>query len=365
MQIPSYSPLSKDLGIYAGCVKPIATRDLAHILSLTRPVWERARGKRIFLTGATGFFGAWLLESLAYCNRELHLETSATVLCRNPEAAVARMPHLGGETSIRFVAGDVRSFDFPDQSFDFVIHAAAASSGAEAAQPLNLLTTLVRGTERVLEFAKARNTEAFLFVSSGAVYGPQPENLGHIPENYRGGPDWVDPNAAYAEGKRVAEQMCSIYACNSEIQFSIARCFAFVGPHLPLDRHFAIGNFIGDALAGKNISIRGDGTPMRSYLYAADLAIWLWTLLLAKSEHRATPSILNVGSGDAISIGDLATTVVEELNPSLTIELAAKPAAGAPLRQYVPDVTEAEARLGLRKTIGLREAIRRTADWYS
>jgi dTDP-glucose 4,6-dehydratase len=346
-------------------VKPIATRDLTHILSSTRQLWERARGKRIFLSGATGFFGAWLLESLAFCDRELQLELGATVLCRSPERVTAKMPHIAHETSIRFVAGDIRSFDFPEQNHDFVIHAAAPTSGAEATRPQNLLTTLVNGTERMLEFAKARSATAFLFVSSGAVYGPQPENLSHIPENYRGGPDWLNRNAAYAEGKRVAEQMCSLYACNSEIQFSIARCFAFVGPHLPLDQHFAIGNFIGDALAGRNISIRGDGTPMRSYLYAADLAIWLWTLLLAEGEPRASPRVFNVGSGDAISIRDLALAVIEELNPSLSVQIASKRIAGAPLLQYVPDVREAEIRLGLRPMIGLREGIRRTADWYS
>jgi dTDP-glucose 4,6-dehydratase len=134
---------------------------------------------------------------------------------------------------------------------------------------------------------------------------------------------------------------------------------------LPLDQHFAIGNFIGDALAGRNISIRGDGTPMRSYLYAADLAIWLWTLLLAEGEPRASPRVFNVGSGDAISIRDLALAVIEELNPNLSVQIASKRIAGAPLLQYVPDVREAEIRLGLRPMIGLREGIRRTADWYS
>jgi dTDP-glucose 4,6-dehydratase len=354
----------KATSIYAGSVKPIATRDLEHILSNTRQLWERAGGKRIFLTGATGFFGAWLLESLAYCNRELQLEIGATVLCRNPEAVASRMSHLKGETSIRLIAGDISNFSFPNQDFEFVIHAAAPTSGAEAARPLDLLMTLLSGTARTLEFAKTGNTESFLFVSSGAVYGPQPENLSHIPENYRGGPDCLNPNAAYAEGKRVSEQMCSLYAHGSETRFSVARCFTFVGPHLPLNRHFAIGNFIGDALAGRNISIRGDGTPMRSYLYAADLAIWLWTLLLSESELRAKPRVFNVGSGDAISIRDLALTVIDELNPSLDVEIAAEPAAG-PQQQYVPDVREAGTRLGLRQTIGLREAIRRTADWYS
>ena len=318
----------------------------------------------MFLTGATGFFGAWLLESLAYCNRELHLEIGATVLCRNPAEAALRMPDLTGEPSIRFVSGDVRNFDFPHHEFEFVIHAAAPTSGAEACRPLNLLTTLLNGTERMLAFAKARNTKTFLYVSSGAVYGPQPENLSHIPEDYRGGPDWLNPNAAYAEGKRVSEQMCSLYARDSEIHFAIARCFAFVGPHLPLNQHFAIGNFIGDALAGRNLAIRGDGTPMRSYLYAADLAIWLWTLLLSEPELKSKPRVFNVGSGDAISIRDLALAVIEELNPSLIVEIRAEPTVGAPLLQYVPDVKEAEARMGLRQTIGLREAIRRTAEWY-
>lgn len=351
-------------GIYAGSVKPIAKRDLEHILSYTRHLWERARGKRIFLTGATGFFGAWLLESLTYCNRELHLEIGATVLCRNPQAVASRMPSLTCETPVQFIAGDVRSFDFPDQDFEFVIHAAAPTSGAEATRPLNLLTTLVNGTERVLAFAKARNTRVFLCVSSGAVYGPQPASLSHIREDFRGGLDWLDPSAAYAEGKRVSEQMCSLTAGSSEIKLSIARCFAFVGPHLPLDQHFAIGNFIGDALANRNLAISGDGTPIRSYLYAADMAVWLWTLLLSELDPASTLRVVNVGSGDAISISDLATTVIAELNPSIEVNIARKPVAGAPLLQYVPDVREAETRLGLRQTISLREAIRRTAEWY-
>src|SRR5208337_555576 len=211
--------------------------------------------------------------------------------------------------------------------------------------------------------AKARGAKKFLLTSSGAVYGRQPQNLSHIPEDYLGGPDWLDPNAAYAEGKRVSEQMCSLYARESEIDFIIARCFAFVGPHLPLDQHFAIGNFIADALAGRDIAVRGDGTPMRSYLYGADLAIWLWTMLLRESLPGSNPHVFNVGSGDAISIRDLAQVVAKELDSSLEVKVAEAPFAGGPRLQYVPDVSHAEDSLGLRQTIGLREAIRRTAAW--
>ena len=212
----------------------------------------------------------------------------------------------------------------------------------------------------MLAFARERGTKKFLFISSGAVYGRQPDHMSYIPEDYLGGPDWLDPNTVYGEGRRVSEQMCSLYARDSDIEFTIARCFAFIGPHLPLNQHFAIGNFIGDALAGRNIAIRGDGTPMRSYLYAADLAIWLWALLLRGTRAGSNVQAYNVGSGEAISIRNLAHEVVEVLDPSI----AREPVAGAPPLQYIPDVRKAEAHLGLRQTIGLREAIRRTAAWY-
>ena len=350
--------------VYAGCVKPLATEDLQHILCHTRPLWEEARGKRIFVSGGTGFFGAWLLESLMFCNRELNLDLSATVLTRDPEAFARKMPHLASEPSIQILQGDVRSFPFPEQHFEYIIHAAAPTSSSAADHPIDLLSTLLDGTERMLSFAKAHGTKKFLLASSGAVYGRQPENLSHIPESYLGGPDWLDSKAAYAEGKRICEQMCSLHAHELDIEFRIARCFTFVGPHLPLDQHFAIGNFIGDALAGRTIRIQGDGTTMRSYLYAADLAIWLWTLLFRPSRLGSRIPVFNVGSGEAISIRDLAQEVIQTLDPSLKVEIAAQPSTGAPLSQYVPDVKRAEAELELRQTISLHQAIRRTAAWY-
>jgi len=350
--------------VYADCVNPLASEDLEHILDHTRPLWEQARGRRIFLTGCTGFFGAWLLESLVFCNRRLDLDIEATVLSRDPEGFAEKMPHLKNAASLRWVKGDIRDFVFPEGEFEYVLHGAASTSAEAAGQPGELLNTLIEGTERMLAFARVRGTNSFLLTSSGAVYGPQPENLSHIPEDYSGGPARLDPNAPYASGKRMSEQMCMQQARESEIRFTIARCFAFLGPHLPLDRHFAIGNFIGDALTGRDITVRGNGTPMRSYLYAADLAVWLWTMLLSESTMHVNPEVFNVGSGEAISIRDLAKVVVEELDPALDVKVKQAPVEGEPKLQYVPDVTRAEKLLGLRPFIGLREAIRRTAAWH-
>lgn len=354
-----------DVGwIYAEGVKPLERDDLAHVLERTGPLWERARGGRLFLAGATGFFGAWLLESLAYCNRELVLGLRTTVLSRDPEGFLQRMPHLGDESWIRFVKGDVRGFALPKEQFDFVVHGASPTLQAKAGSRRERLETLIEGTRRMLALAKAAEAKSLLFVSSGAVYGKQPENVSHIAEEYAGAPDCLDPDSAYGEGKRVSELMCAHHAEETAMPVAIARGFAFVGPHLPLDAHFAIGNFMGDALAGRVIRVNGDGTPMRSYLYAADLAVWLWTLLLRAPEMGANPAAFNVGSGDAVSVAELARMVGEEVNPRCAVEIAGKAEPGAPRQQYVPSVEKAERELGLRAWIGLREAIRRTAAWH-
>ena len=112
----------------------------------------------------------------------------------------------------------------------------------------------------------------------------------------------------------------------------IARLFAFVGPLFPLDENFAAGNFIRDALAGGPVQIDGDGTPYRSYLYAADLAIWLWTLLMLGERGTA----YNVGSPDAVSIADLARRVVEVAAPRAEIRIAHAAIPGVPAARYIP-----------------------------
>ena len=340
---------------------PISTADLDHVLSETRSLWPEMRNQRIFITGGTGFFGCWLLESFSYINRKLSLNAHATVLTRDSDAFAAKCPHLAVDQAFTFLTGDVRSFSFPDGDFRFVIHAATEASAKQATeQPIEMLTTIIGGTERTLNFAQTHSTQKLLLTSSGAVYGRQPASLTHVDEKYLGGPDPLDSASVYSEGKRISEQMCALQSTDSAMEIKIARCFAFVGPHLPLDTHFAIGNFIGDVLAGRPIRISGDGTARRSYLYASDLAIWLWTMLF-----RAPPLVaFNVGSSQDLSILELAQAVRQSLNSSTEIYVAKKPVPGVDAARYVPSVNRAQEMLSLKETVNLREAIRRTAAWY-
>jgi nucleoside-diphosphate-sugar epimerase len=341
--------------------QPLPAADLDHIFHKTSPLWEEMRNKRIFITGGTGFFGCWLLESFSHINRRLELNAQATILTRDYAGFAMKCPHLVTDPALSFISGDVRTFLFPEGTFSHIIHAANEASAKQAAErPLDMLTTIVDGTARLLDFAKAHSARKLLLTSSGAVYGKQPASLTHIPEDYLGGPDPLDPSSVYAEGKRVSEQMCALQSTHSSIEIKIARCFAFVGPHLPLDAHFAIGNFIGDVLVGRPIKINGDGTTRRSYLYAADLAIWLWTMLFQ------APSLvpINVGSAHDLSILELAQAVVQSLNASTEIHVAKSPTPGAAVARYVPSVNRAKTMLGLNQTVSLQEAIRRTANWH-
>lgn len=341
--------------------KPLARQDLELILEHTAPLWEEIRGQRFLLTGGTGFFGCWLVESFCFANEGLGLGAEATLLTRNPEAFTRKCPHLASNPAVTLHAGDVRSFSFPDGEYRYVIHAATEASAKQAAEvPLEMLSTVIAGTARTLEFAATHGTRKFLLTGSGAVYGKQPADVTHVPENYAGAPDPLDASNVYAEGKRIAELLCTLYQGRASLECKIARCWAFCGPHLPLDKHFAIGNFIGDVLAGRPIQIRGDGTPRRSYLYSADLAVWLWTMLF-----RAPALVpFNVGSAHDVSILELAQKVATTLHPQTEIRVARQPLPGTAPQRYVPCVDRAREMLGLRQTVGLEECIRRTARWY-
>jgi dTDP-glucose 4,6-dehydratase len=155
----------------------------------------------------------------------------------------------------------------------------------------------------------------------------------------------------------VGELLCAIAHKEHGLEATIARCFAFVGPHLPLDAHFAIGNFIRDAMKGEPIKVK-DGTPYRSYLYAADLAIWLWTILFKGEACHP----YNVGSDQEITIAELAETVASALGGSVASSTSPLKFSSTATR-YVPDVSRIEKELGLASVIKLSDSLQRVAVW--
>ncbi|MFA5062291.1 MAG: N-acetylneuraminate synthase family protein [Patescibacteria group bacterium] len=336
------------------------TNDLDQILNLTPGLWEELRGKRLFITGGTGFFGCWFLESFIRANEKFDLQAEAVVLTRSLEEFKKKAPHLADNSAIKFQIGDVRNFEFPVGEFSHIIHAAATSAVAtfNNEDPLVKFETVVEGTRHTLDFAVHSGAKKFLYTSSGVVYGKQPADISNIPEEYNGAPDPTDINSVWGESKRAAEFLCGYYANKYGIEIKIARCFSFVGPHLPLDVHYAVGNFIRDGSNGGPIQVKGDGTTVRSYLYAADLMVWLWTILFKGQSCRP----YNVGSQMCVTIAELAQKVAQCLKRPVEVKIA-QTAKDGPPEQYVPSTERAQTELGLKETVGLEEAIKRTINF--
>lgn len=314
----------------------------------------------ILLTGGTGFFGKTLLRH--WVNQEqLGIRVpSVTLISRDPERFSRRHSLLVMHPWLQMVKADICDFgSLPRHiSFTHVLHAAADSTVGPTLSHQERFDQIVSGTRNMLDLAVACGATKFLLTSSGGAYGPQPAEMKTIPENYNGMPDPLVPSNTYSVAKRQAEHLCALYGKLNSIETVIARCFAFVGEDLPKDAHFAIGNFIRDAQERSEITVNGNGSPLRSYMYQSDLAHWLLTLL----QFGKAGNAYNVGSDEVISIVDAAHLVRDILAPEKKVHIKGAPLAdNADRNRYVPDISKAKLELGLEVTIPLAQAIKLSA----
>lgn len=295
-----------------------------------------SRVTRIFITGGTGFFGKSI-----FARRAVVPSVRYTVLSRDPGKFQSENPVFANRSDLAWIQGDVRDFKFPEGPFDAIVH--AATSAVTSIPDVEQDSVIRLGTKRIIAFAKAVGCSRILFTSSGAVYGSQTNPVDETAP--------CRPTTVYGKGKRDAEQML----LDAGLDVKIARCFAFTGIHLNRDIHYAIGNFIRDCRAGRDIVVTGDGTAKRSYLYADDLVDWLFAIL----DRGKTGRPYNVGSDVAISIRELAETVRRVLGGTNRIVVRGRP-SDRPPTVYVPCINRARRELGLGVKIPLDEAIRKS-----
>jgi dTDP-glucose 4,6-dehydratase len=335
--------------------------DLEELLEICADDFRSFQSQRLFITGGTGFFGTWLLRAIVYANERLGTNIQADVLSRDPEAFKLREPTIASHSRLRFVRGQITDSRL-EGAYDGVVHAATeASASLNDTRPDVMLQTIVDGTRNLIgTIIESSGAIPVLFTSSGAVYGRQPVRLERVPETYAGAPDPLDAKSAYHEGKRIAELQLTIAAARGCGLPKIARLFAFLGPGLPLDAHFAAGNFLRDAALGRRIEVR-NGSPFRSYLYPTDMIAWC----LAIFARGATCRAYNVGSPEAVTIADLARRIGESVEPPVGFLRHDAPAAGTLAERYVPDTSRICSELGTQITVSLQEAISRTIRYLN
>ncbi|MBK8805009.1 MAG: NAD-dependent epimerase/dehydratase family protein [Fibrobacteres bacterium] len=337
---------------------PVPVDDLDRAVDLVGSRWARLDGMRLLFTGGTGFVGTWMVAVLLRAVDRGILRAQASLLTRDPEAFAKRAGGIVSHGSIRLLQGDVlRSGWNADGCSHLVAGATEASAALLKERPRLMLETILDGTRRTLDVAAQTGISRALFLSSGAANGPQSPEISLVQENEFFGPDPLLRKSAYGEGKRAAEMLFAL-AGSESFSFSVSRMWAFVGPLLLLNTHFAIGNFIGDALAGRTIRILGDGTTVRSYQYAADMAAWNWILLASGRDATA----YNVGSDRAVSTRELAE-IVSKIGAGAGFEVLGKPDPARRVDVYVPSVDRFVEEFTMAPQTDLETAISRTIAW--
>lgn len=316
----------------------------------------------ILLTGGTGFFGKSLLRLLGVNQEWTSKINSLTILSRDPAAFIKINNKLCGLPVLNFEIGNILSpSTLPyGRKFTHILHFATDSTIGTNTSHIMRFKQICDGTRNILDLAVSSGAKRFLLTSSGAIYGPQSLDEESLTEGSAIHLSVKSADNVYGVGKLAAEHLCALYADEFGLETVVARCFAFMGQDLPLNAHFAIGNFVRDALWADQIVVEGDGSPLRTYLDQNDLADWLMTLL-----DRGRPGeAYNVGSDSVISIADLAYLVRDLIAPEKPVRILGKLDDAQARNRYVPDICKARSELGLDVTIPLAESIQRAAETH-
>lgn len=330
--------------------------DLENIYS--RVNFKKIQGENLLLTGGTGFIGRWILESILYANEKSLEQINLYILSRDPEAFLKNYPNYNSFKTVNFIQGNVEENVTLECKVKYIIHAAAESeSRMNKNFAFDSINTIAYGTKNILDFAVKNKIKNLLYISSGAVYGNN--TTSKIDELYSGSP-LIETKNAYGESKRFAELLCKVYSDKFNLNVAIMRCFAFVGPGLPLDKNFAIGNFIKNCLNKEFISIKSDGTAIRSYMYAGDLTVWLLEALVNSSGCE----VFNVGSDQEISIKCLAEKIASISNNKLGLRIEGVSDNSKNPDHYVPLTDKIKTNFSLELMYSLDESIKKTLGYY-
>lgn len=313
-------------------------------------------GRSLAVLGGTGFFGKSILDAFVRGLLAPHGIDRIVAVARRPDRLARDHPELV-VPGVDLVALDVATASALPRA-DYLIHAANTTDArAYQADPAGERAAILAAADRFADLAARDCPDArIVYASSGAVYGQQPADVAGLDEEapFAGAAGLVAYKRDYAEAKRAAEARIARLGRDHGIRVAVARCFAFVGPYLPRDQHFAVGNFLADGIAGREVAVHARHPVIRSYMHADDLVRWLLTIADA-----ATPDcpVYNVGSDEGVDVADLARRV------GTLYGVAARVAQQdpTPVDRYVPSIERARRDLGLDLRFDLDQALAGTA----
>ena len=307
---------------------PIIRADIDHIVRACQSEMATLSGSSILLTGATGFVGRYLVESVIRFNEISHAAPCILTLpTRRPELLTSRYRMQVEANEVVAVAwGEGNTLRVPDPKWEFVVHCAATADPKQVMlDPGRTLRDTIRLAACVADAARESDARRLLLISSGAVYGDQPSAVAEIPETFRGGPDITALAAVYGEAKRVTELMFRATGLDQRV----ARLFSLTGPYQDIKSSFAAPDLIRQASERGALQLTSDGSARRSYCYATDVTVFLLKLLLADVRY----GVYNVGSRQGTATVAEVAQMVAEIFGGLEVR---RGRATPSQRDYVP-----------------------------
>jgi nucleoside-diphosphate-sugar epimerase len=309
-------------------------------------------GKSILVTGSTGFVGRNLISFLK--KTESFKQRNLRIICSGRNRESLALIHSSRQGFEHFV-WDIRTEaqNVPEQ-IDYVIHLAGEDRFWDSELERNqIITTSIVGTTNVLNLVDRVCAKRMLLASSGAVYPPHEQlNNPRLEDEYSPLTDIksLDP---YTVGKRKSEQLCFEFSHTHGMKISIARLFTLIGPHFPITRPFAIGEFIRMCLRNEPILVRSSSSVVRSYQNVQDTSRWLISILLSDNPEN----VFNVGDDSPINLPDLARMVAAVCGNQHPIQFALDDNPRNNRNYYIPDISKAEKYLGLKNLVPLEASI--------
>jgi nucleoside-diphosphate-sugar epimerase len=246
-------------------------------------------GSTLLITGAAGFLGYYLTQAALHWND--HHSGGAPIrlvaLDNFVRGTPAWLTALVGRRDLQLLTHDVTA-PLPDSigPTDYIIHAAGiASPIIYRKRPIETMDANVNGLRSLLEGARrqaeaGRPVKGFLFYSSSEIYGDPFPQFVPTPEDYRGNVSCTGPRACYDESKRYGETLCVNFAQMHGVPTRQARPFNNFGPGLKITDGRVIPDFSRNILANQDIVMLSDGSPKRTFCYAADAIVGYYKVLV-------------------------------------------------------------------------------------
>ena len=298
------------------------------------------------VSGGNGFLGSHIVKKL------LKEQIDVTVVDNSSTMSVLNIPK-----SVKFEKCNVEDYN-SEEHYDFVVHLAARPSPEDyISHPVDTLMSNSLGTLRMLEIAK-RSGSIFMYTSSSETYGNA--SIIPTPESYWGNVNFTGIRSCYDEGKRYSEALIMAYHRQFGLDTRIQRPFNVYGPGIRPDGQYGrvVPRFILQALKDENITIHGDGTQTRSFLYVDDWVNGTWEFLNARG---LAGEILNIGATSEITMNDLASLIIKITCSNSTI-IHIDSREDDPYRRSA-DITKAKKLLGWIPGTDLETGLRKTIDW--